>query len=80
MSEIATVKRAGLDILHQRREINAADPAAGGADGEGEQGVGGDVDPEALGADRIVAQAAKARPQGERSIRARTSASTSIEA
>ncbi len=74
-------ERAGLDVLHERGEIDAADPGVGGADREGEQRIGGDVDAQALGADRVVAQARRRRvPQGERSTRARTSASTMVEA
>jgi hypothetical protein len=47
----------------QRREVDAADAGAGGADREREQRVRRDIDAKTLGADRIVAQRAKARPR-----------------
>jgi hypothetical protein len=56
------VERGRLDELHERREVDAADSCAGGADREGEQRVGGDVDAETLGADRVVAERGEGSP------------------
>src|SRR5258708_35043398 len=58
------MERRRLDELHQHREVRAGNPGEGGADGKGEQRVGSDVDAQALGANRVVAQGGKGAAPG----------------